>query len=63
MNGSADARGDPMLTGFDQRHFEFLGNVDTYYNFLTEKHHKVGGSGSQYLHNLLCVFLPQQMLS
>jgi hypothetical protein len=40
---SATVHGDPMMTGFDGRPFEFVGEPDTFYNLISERHHQVGG--------------------
>lgn len=34
-------QGDPILQGFDGRSFEFLGEVGSYYNVISEKEHQV----------------------
>ena len=35
---------DPMMTTFDGRTFEFLGDVGAYYNVISEKQHQVTDS-------------------
>ena len=34
-------QGDPIFTGFDGRVFEFLGNPESFYNIVSERHHQV----------------------
>jgi hypothetical protein len=34
-------RGDPIITTFDNRTFEFTGKVGAFYNIISEKHHQV----------------------
>lgn len=34
-------QGDPIFTGFDGRVFEFLGNPESFYNIISERHHQV----------------------
>ena len=34
-------KGDPILTGFDLRPFEFMGRPGAYYNLVSEQHHQV----------------------
>ena len=40
-NGNAGGKGDPILTGFDGRSFEFKGEVGQYYDILSERSHLV----------------------
>lgn len=37
----ASGKGDPIMTGFDGRTFEFIGQPDTFYNLISERHHQV----------------------
>ena len=39
--GKAGGRGDPIMTGFDGRSFEILGQAGSIYSLISEKHHKV----------------------
>ena len=39
--GKAGGRGDPIMTGFDGRSFEIIGQAGTIYSLISEKHHKV----------------------
>lgn len=41
---------DPMMTGFDGRPFEFVGEPNTYYSIISERHHKVC-RGTRSLHS------------
>lgn len=34
-------KGDPILTGFDLRSFEFMGEAGSFYNLVSEMHHQV----------------------
>ncbi|BDA47657.1 hypothetical protein COCOBI_10-5080 [Coccomyxa sp. Obi] len=38
---TAGGRGDPIMTGFDGRPFEFIGQPNTLYSLISERHHKV----------------------
>ncbi|CAK0783229.1 hypothetical protein CVIRNUC_006428 [Coccomyxa viridis] len=40
-NGKAGGRGDPIMTGFDGRSFEIIGQAGAIYSLISEKHHKV----------------------
>lgn len=40
-NGNANGKGDPILTGFDGRSFEFRGTAGHYFTFLSERVHRV----------------------
>jgi hypothetical protein len=42
-NGNAGGKGDPILTGFDGRSFEFKGEAGQYYSILSERFHLVRG--------------------
>ena len=39
--GKAGGRGDPIMTGFDGRSFEILGQAGSIYSLISETHHKV----------------------
>ena len=39
--GNANGKGDPIMTGFGGRAFEFLGQPGSVYSLLSEKSHKV----------------------
>lgn len=39
--GKAGGRGDPIMTGFDGRSFEIIGQAGAIYSLISEKHHKV----------------------
>ena len=41
FTGNAGGRGDPIMTGFGGRSFEFIGQPDTTYSLVSEKFHKV----------------------
>ncbi len=38
---SGGGTGDPIMTGFDGRVFEFLGVPEAFYNIISERHHQV----------------------
>ena len=40
--GHSWGRGDPIMTGFGGRAFEFLGQPNKIYSLLSEKSHQVG---------------------
>lgn len=42
MTSQCSRYADPILTGFDGRSFEFVGEVGAYYNVISEKQHQVG---------------------
>lgn len=53
-NGNAGGRGDPILTGFDGRSFEFQGEVGKFYDILSERFHLVSTKlklGEMWNHN------------
>lgn len=39
----ARGKGDPIMTGFDARSFEFMGECGSHYNLLSEQRHQVLG--------------------
>ena len=39
--GNAGGKGDPVMTGFGNRSFEFIGVPNTIYSLISEKLHKV----------------------
>ena len=44
--GNAAGKGDPIMTGFGGRAFEFLGQPGSVYSLLSEKFHKVSTSAA-----------------
>jgi hypothetical protein len=38
---TASVHGDPIMTGFDGRVFEFMGEPGKFYNIISERHHQV----------------------
>lgn len=40
----AGGQGDPIMTGFDGRSFEFIGQPNTFYSLISERHHQVSPS-------------------
>ena len=39
--GNAGGKGDPVMTGFAGRSFEFIGRAGGIYSLISEKYHKV----------------------
>ena len=52
LAGVAHGHGDPIMTGFGGRAFEFMGQANKVYSLLSEKFHKVGAHPSHHLQGL-----------